>query len=244
MKKHAEHEESAKKGHEEAAATAESPVAETLSDSGAKTAPSADDSAGTDAGANGANCAGEAAAGTDAGAKDSGANGEQKDATGEKPELKLAARIAELEKISADLQDQYLRKAADFDNYRKRMIREKQDAIDFANANLLGDLVQVLDDFDRAIAAGGTPEKGTPAAAMADGVTMIRNQLGSMLENKYGLAYYASKGQPFDPNLHEAVATTPSPDAKEATVAEEFTKGYKLKDRVIRHSKVMVHTPA
>lgn len=227
MKKHAEHEESDKKGQNEATATAETQVEEKAPDSEGMAAPSADESAGKE---------------TDG--QPVSANGEQKAAAGEKPEVKLAERIAELEKISADLQDQYLRKAADFDNYRKRMIREKQDAIDFANANLLGDLVQVLDDFDRAIAAGGTPEKGTPAAAFADGVTMIRNQLGSMLENKYGLAYYVSKGQPFDPNIHEAVATTPSPDVKEAMVAEEFTKGYKLKDRVIRHSKVMVHTPA
>lgn len=215
MKKHAEQEESAKKGQDEAIVATETPIVDTTPGSEGKVEPSAGDSA-----------------------------GKATDVTGEKPEVALAARIAELEKISADLQDQYLRKAADFDNYRKRMIREKQDAIDFANANLLGDLVQVLDDFDRAMAAGNTPEKGTPEAAFAEGVTMIRNQLGSMLENKYGLTYYVSKGEPFDPNVHEAVATTPSPDVKEAVVAEEFTKGYKLKDRVIRHSKVMVHTPA
>ena len=152
-------------------------------------------------------------------------------------------RIAELEKKCAELQDQYLRKAADFDNYRKRMIKEKQDAIDFANTNLLVDLVQVLDDFDRAIAAGGAHEAGTPAAAFADGVTMIRKQLGGMLETKYGLAYYPVKGAHFDPTIHEAIGSLPSADVKEPTVSEEFTKGYKLKDRVIRVAKVMVQMP-
>lgn len=166
------------------------------------------------------------------------------DKASEKPAVPdLSARVAELEKLNAELQDQYLRKAADFDNYRKRMIREKQDAIDFANTNLLVDLVQILDDFDRAIAAGGNQEAGSPGAAFADGVTLIRKQLGGMLENKYSLAYYPSKGAHFDPTLHEAIGSLPSPDVKEPTVGEEYTKGYKLKDRVIRVAKVMVQMP-
>ncbi len=153
------------------------------------------------------------------------------------------ARIAELEKLNADLQDQYLRKAADFDNYRKRMIREKQDAIDYANTNLLVDLVQVLDDFDRAIGHADQFEAGSPAAALAEGVTMIRTQLGNMLDSKYGLTYYPSKDTTFDPNVHEAIGTVPSPDVSEPTVAEEYMKGYKLKDRIIRPAKVMVKMP-
>jgi molecular chaperone GrpE len=155
----------------------------------------------------------------------------------------LVSRIAELEKINASLQDQYLRKAADFDNYRKRMIKETQEARDFANTNLLVDLVQILDNFDRAIEAGGSHEAGTPAAAFSEGIGMIRNQLGSMLETKYGLTYYPAKGLPFDPNCHEAISTVVNPEVKEPTVSEEFTKGYKLKDRVIRTAKVLVQMP-
>ncbi len=167
----------------------------------------------------------------------------------EKPEenddvLSPEKRIEELEAKCRDWQDQYLRKAADFENYRKRMIREKQEAIDYANGNLLLDLVQVLDDFDRAIEAGKTQGGEAANDAFVEGVVMIKNQMVSMLSSKYGLSYYPAKGEAFDPNLHEAVSMIQSPDVKEAVVGEELQKGYKLKERVIRHSKVMVLMPA
>lgn len=153
-----------------------------------------------------------------------------------------SVRIGELEKQNADLQDQYLRKAADFDNYRKRMIREKQEAIDYANTTLLLDLVQILDDFDRAIDAGSAGDQGE-LGAFADGISMIRKQMGSLLESKYGLVYYPAKDTVFDPNIHEAIGTVPDPEVQEPTVAEEYLKGYKLKERVIRPAKVMVKMP-
>lgn len=174
------------------------------------------------------------------------AAGESAEKGGEKAAEKTddpSVRIKELEKMNTDLQDQYLRKAADFDNYRKRMIREKQEAVDFANTGLLTDLVQVLDDFDRAIDAGMASEEQKDNAALADGVSMIRNQLGSLLETKYGLEYYPSKDTAFDPNIHEAIGTQPDPDVTEPTVAEEYLKGYKLKGRIIRAAKVMVKMP-
>lgn len=158
--------------------------------------------------------------------------------------LECTKKIEELEAKCRDWQDQYLRKAADFENYRKRMIREKQEAIDYANGNLLLDLVQVLDDFDRAIDAGKTQGGEAANNAFVEGVVMIKNQMVSMLSSKYGLSYYPAKGEAFDPNLHEAVSMIQSPDVKEAVVGEELQKGYKLKERVIRHSKVMVLMPA
>lgn len=162
-------------------------------------------------------------------------------AEAEKSPLEEAqGKISELEEKCKDWQDQYLRKAADFDNYRKRMLREKQEAIDYANGNLLLDLVQVLDDFDRAIDAG----KGTGDNAFAEGVIMIKNQMVSMLGTKYGLTYYPAKGEKFDPNIHEAISMIQSQEVKEPTVGEEIQKGYKLKDRIIRTSKVMVLMPA
>lgn len=159
------------------------------------------------------------------------------------PEPSEAEKLALLEAKCRELQDQYLRKAADFDNYRKRMIKEKQEAIDYANTNLLSDLLQILDDFDRAIEAGGKPEEGSPTAAFAQGVVMIRNGLLSLLESKYGLQYYESQGKTFDPDIHEAVATNPSAEVTEPTVGAELQKGYKLKERVLRPAKVMVLMP-
>ena len=168
-------------------------------------------------------------------------DGNTEHAQPEKHKAGEAEKIATLEAQCKDLQDQYLRKAADFDNYRKRMIKEKQEAIDYANTNLLSDLLQILDDFDRAIEAGGGDGN---AAAFMQGVTMIRSSLLGLLESKYGLQYYEVKGTPFNPEIHEAVATNPSAEVKEPTVGAELQKGYKLKDRILRSAKVMVLMPA
>jgi len=159
-----------------------------------------------------------------------------------KPEPSDAEKLASLEAKCRELQDQYLRKAADFDNYRKRMIREKQEAIDYANTNLISDLLLILDDFDRAIEAGKKAGEES-AAAFMQGVVMIRNGLSSLLESKYGLQYYEVQGKPFNPDIHEAVATNPSAEVTEPTVGAELQKGYKLKERILRPAKVMVLMP-
>jgi len=159
-----------------------------------------------------------------------------------KKEPSDAEKLASLEAKCRDLQDQYLRKAADFDNYRKRMIREKQEAIDYANTNLISDLLLILDDFDRAIEAGKKAGEES-AAAFMQGVVMIRNSLFSLLESKYGLQYYEVQGKVFNPDIHEAVATNPSAEVTEPTVGAELQKGYKLKERILRPAKVMVLMP-
>ena len=159
-----------------------------------------------------------------------------------KPEPTDAEKLASLEAKCRELQDQYLRKAADFDNYRKRMIREKQEAIDYANTNLISDLLLILDDFDRAIEAGKKAGEES-AAAFMQGVVMIRNGLSSLLESKYGLQYYEVQGKVFNPDIHEAVATNPSTEVTEPTVGAELQKGYKLKERILRPAKVMVLMP-
>jgi len=155
-------------------------------------------------------------------------------------------KIAELEAKVADLSDQLLRKTADFDNYRKRMNQEKQKAIEYANESLLLDIIPIMDDFERAIQSAQTSEElnGLPAGrVMLDGITMIEKQLVGKLENKWGLKRYNSTGEAFDPNLHEAMLMERSPDIKDPTVKEDFTKGYMLKDRVIRPAKVKVVMP-
>lgn len=145
--------------------------------------------------------------------------------------------IDDLQKENAELKDQYLRKLADFDNYRKRMIKEKQEAIDFANTSLLKDLLTILDDFDRALSA--SKDEDDP---VVQGIVMINKQMRSMLDIKYNLVAYCEPGDEFDHDKHEAIATNQAPVA-EPICAEVYLKGYMLKDRVVRPAKVMVHMP-
>lgn len=161
------------------------------------------------------------------------------DVVEEDPIQKLEGEKAELEAKNKDLHNQYLMAMADFDNYRKRMIKEKQEAFDYANANLLTDLLESIDNFDRALDAAAT---ATDVSSVVDGVKMIRNQLVSMLENKYNLAGYGEKGDAFDSNIHEAIGSMAGPVA-EPVCSEVYLKGYKLKDRIIRYAKVMVQMP-
>ena len=149
-------------------------------------------------------------------------------------------RIAELEKENADLKDQLLRRAADFDNYRKRMLQEKQDAFDYGNANLLKDLLDSLDNFDRTLDAA---KDAKDAKSIADGIRMINKSLVSMLENKYNLVAFGKEGDDFDPDLHEAIGMQQG-DVKKEQLAAVYLKGYKLKEKVISHAKVMVVKPA
>lgn len=155
-------------------------------------------------------------------------------------ELTPEEKIAALEKENAELKDQLLRRAADFDNYRKRMLKEKQETYDYANASLLGDLLESLDNFDRTIAAA---KDAKDVKTIADGIKMINESLVKMLEDKYGLKAYGKEGEDFDPNEHEAIGRVEDENAKKETLNQIYLKGYKLKDRVIRHAKVMVNVP-
>ncbi|MCQ2592366.1 MAG: nucleotide exchange factor GrpE [Treponema sp.] len=152
----------------------------------------------------------------------------------------LTAKVASLEAEVADLKEQLLRRAADFDNYRKRMIKEKQDAYDYANANLLGDLLDSLDNFDRTIEAANS---ATDPKVIADGVKMINKSLVKMLEDKYNLVCYGKEGEEFNPEEHEAIGRMEDEKAKKETLKQVYLKGYKLKDKIIRNAKVMVSVP-
>lgn len=183
-----------------------------------------------------------------AAAREAAQGGGQAEADKKDAELSsLRAKVAELEGRAAalteecsSLKDQYLRKLADYENFRKRMFRERDDSLKYANAGLLGDLVPILDDFDRAVASA---EHAKDYRVLHDGVLIIRRQLGQTLEGKYGLLRYECVGQAFDPNVHEAVATEPGPVA-EPTVAEELLPGYRLHERIVRTAKVRVRMPA
>ena len=158
----------------------------------------------------------------------------------EKSELdKANEKISELEKQVEEYKDKYLRSVADFQNLRKRSIQEKQEAFDYANTNLLKDLLDSLDNFDRTVDAAAT---ATDPKSIADGVKMINKSLVSMLENNYNLVAYGAVGDAFDPDIHEAIGKSDDPVA-EPVLKAVYLKGYKLKDRVIRHAKVMVSMP-
>lgn len=158
----------------------------------------------------------------------------------ENKELTPEEKIAELEKENADLKDQLLRRAADFDNYRKRMIKEKQETFDYANANLLADLLDSLDNFDRTVDAGAT---ATDVKSVVDGIKMVNSNLVKMLESKYGLTSYGAEGDEFDPDVHEAIGRVEEEGKDKETLKQVYLKGYKLKDKVIRNAKVMVSVP-
>lgn len=158
----------------------------------------------------------------------------------ETKELTPEEKIAELEKENADLKDQLLRRAADFDNYRKRMIKEKQETFDYANANLLADLLDSLDNFDRTVDAGAT---ATDVKSVVEGIKMVNSNLVKMLESKYGLSSYGAEGDEFDPDVHEAIGRVEEEGKDKETLKQVYLKGYKLKDKVIRNAKVMVSVP-
>ena len=166
---------------------------------------------------------------------------EQSEAEGEKensitPEEKIAELESQIEQMKKDA----LYKAAENDNWRKRMMQQKDEAVAYANANLLGDLLESLDNFDRTLEAAKDVKE---AKSIVDGIKMINKSLVSMLENKYNLVGYGAKGDEFNPDLHEAIGRVEDEKAKKETLQEVYLKGYKLKDRVIRHAKVMVCVP-
>lgn len=162
------------------------------------------------------------------------------EAPAEEKEPTLEEKYAALEKENADLKDQLLRRAADFDNYRKRMIKEKADTAEYANANLLADLLDSLDNFDRTVEAGAT---ATDVKSVVEGIKMINSNLVKMLEDKYGLNGYGKEGDEFNPDEHEAIGRMEEEGVEKETLKQVYLKGYKLKDKIIRNAKVMVSVP-
>jgi molecular chaperone GrpE len=131
-----------------------------------------------------------------------------------------------------------LRISADFENFKKRATREKQEAIKFANESLLQKLIPVLDNFDMALSAAQTAS-GDAAQSLQTGINMIYQQLRNSL-TEAGLEEVDAAGKPFDPNLHEAVSQKESAEVPEGTVLQQLRKGYKLRDRLLRPASVVV----
>jgi molecular chaperone GrpE len=134
--------------------------------------------------------------------------------------------------------DRLLRQTADFENFKKRTARERQEAVKFANEALLQKLLPVLDNFEMALAAAATaPAEGVKS--LQDGVTMILQQLRQTLIEA-GLEEIDALGKPFDPNFHEAVSQQESADVPEGQVIQQLRRGYRLRERLLRPASVIV----
>ena len=134
-----------------------------------------------------------------------------------------------------EMRDRLLRKTAEFDNYRKRVDKERRELGQWAAADVLTDLVAILDDFDRALAVEA-PAEAEPYRA---GVELIHRQLGELLR-KRGVTPLETLGTDFDPNLHQAVAYEETAGAREGEVVGELRKGYRLGERLLRPALVRV----
>lgn len=145
----------------------------------------------------------------------------------------------ELTSLKQQLEEQkndYLRLAAEFDNFRKRTRRDTADIIRSANESLIIQLLDVLDNFDRAMKSR---EENVDFETYSKGVALVYDKLNSILSNA-GLKRFESLGEPFDPRLHEALLQVEADDKEPDTVANELSPGYTLNDKVIRHAKVGV----
>jgi molecular chaperone GrpE len=142
--------------------------------------------------------------------------------------------VAALQRERDDYYDRFMRKAAEFDNYRKRIERERREQADQAVVDLLRELLAVVDDFDIALAV-----EGEPAAAYRKGVELIHAKLYDLLR-KYRVRPIEALGADFDPNIHQAVIHEESADHREGEVMGELRKGYMMGDRLLRPAMVKV----
>ncbi len=135
-----------------------------------------------------------------------------------------------------DLKDRLMRQMAEFDNYRKRTDKEKKQNYEIGAADFILKILPVVDNFERGLNAMTEADKET---SFAQGIEMIYKQLTKVLEDE-GVTVIEAQGKEFDPMLHNAVMQQPSEEYESGIVIQELQKGYKYKDRVIRHSMVMV----
>jgi molecular chaperone GrpE len=137
-----------------------------------------------------------------------------------------------------EFKDNWLRTAADLENYRKRAARERSEAIQFANVALIQKILPVLDNFDMAQAAAQNSQDKT-ISSLQSGVAMIQKQLRELLVEA-GLEEIDATGKPFDPTLHEAISQQETAEVPEGNVVQQMRKGYKLRDRLLRPAAVIV----
>jgi molecular chaperone GrpE len=160
------------------------------------------------------------------------------------PEAATDEALAALEKERDTLKEQLLRAVADFDNYRKRIERERRELSDYAAADVLLELLPIIDNFERALQAptsapGATAGRPAESEAFKKGIELIHKQMLDLLR-KRGVTPIDALGADFDPNVHQAVIHEPSDEHREGEVMQELQRGYKLGDRLLRPAMVKV----
>jgi|SRR5687768_7660059 len=143
---------------------------------------------------------------------------------------------AKAEEELSEMKDKYLRLYSEFDNFRRRTSKERQDLMKTANQEMMAALLPVMDDLERAKQA---TEKATDVNAVKEGLDLVFNKLANVLQQK-GLKAMEATGQPFDADLHEAITQIPAGDDMKGKVVDEVEKGYYLNDKVIRFAKVVI----
>jgi molecular chaperone GrpE len=149
----------------------------------------------------------------------------------------LSEQLAAAKKEAADNYDRYVRSVADLDNHRRRTVREKDELRQFAASRVLEDLLPVIDNLGLGLAAAKAPN--ADLKTLVGGIAMVAEQLESSLAN-HGLKEVNPAGQPFDPNLHEAISQQPSGDIAEGSVATVVRVGFTLNGRLLRPASVIV----
>lgn len=174
-------------------------------------------------------------------AKPKGEHKKEKEAKGERAELAalrekvsdLEKKLAAAEEAAKEQDDRYLRMMAEYDNFRRRSVKERESAYTDASFDVLRDLLPVVDNLERAAASQGSEEQ------IREGLRMTLSAVEALLE-KQGVTRFGEKGDPFDPNAHNAVMHEEDPDEGESVVAEVFLPGYRNGDRVLRYAMVKV----
>ncbi len=147
-------------------------------------------------------------------------------------QLQEQIRLKDIE--LANQKDTFLREKAELDNFKKRLIKEKEDFVQYANERLLKELVQIEDNLERAMDA-----PNATLESLVEGVKMIQKQFSAFLKNQK-VEPVEALGKPFDPNLHEVLNQQESEDHDENTVIQEYSKGYTLNGRLLRSAKVVI----
>ncbi|MGN0018287.1 MAG: nucleotide exchange factor GrpE [Candidatus Gastranaerophilaceae bacterium] len=149
-----------------------------------------------------------------------------------------SSEVAEIQAKYDTLNNQYIRLAADFDNFRKRQAQERENLLKYGAENTLKQLIEVLDNFDRGQKA---IENVEDAQQIKDSFNLVLKQMNDTL-TKIGLEVIETEGKEFDPNFHEAVMQTPTSEYEEGTIINELQKGYKIGDKILRAALVNVAT--